>query len=216
MVLLSGTVLADQQVVDLANPVPFDTEIATELSGALATQRDAQILNGTGSSKQTLGLLNASGTTATAYTDASPSTQKYLREGIAKNWSAVAAALGQLPDTILLHPTAYTWLYSGYDTTNKRPISSDLLAALCAPNQVPAIPTNVGSNKNEVPTIILNRNQVRLYLNPPVLQAAPDQTESGKLIVRYTIRQLCSVVIRKPVGVGIVLGTGTKSSPAFT
>jgi len=216
VVMIDATVEASQQLVDLAAAPGLDRELAEELGAALATKFDQQVLNGTGSSKQTLGLLNTSGITSTTFTQASPTVQEYIREGIGACWSAVYKARGRTPDTILMSPVFYAWTYSGYDSGSKRPMSPHLLDAFCEPDQVPNMPLKLGSNTDEVPTLILRKDDVRLYCNPPQIVAAPDTALNGELTVRYTIRQLLALVARKPAGVGVILGTGTKESPAFT
>ncbi len=146
--MISGSAIASQQLVDLAADPGFDLEIAAELGSALAEKRDQQILNGSGTNKQTLGILNVSGIKSVTYTDASPTTQEYVRQGVAKLWAEVAKALGRIPDTILVSPGRYAWAYSGY-SENKVPVDPDLLSAFAEPDQVPAMPTTLGTSTEE-------------------------------------------------------------------
>jgi uncharacterized protein len=215
VVLIDATVEASQQLVDLASAPGLDMELAKEMGFAIATKRDQQILDGSGAGKQALGVLRATGVVATTYTDATPTAQKYVREGIAKCWSEVFTALGQSPDTILMSPVFNAWLYSGSDSS-KRLYGDNILSRLVDPTVVPTMPLKKGGSSNEQPTIVLRREMTRLYLNPPQIVAAPDQADDGSLVVRFTIRQLVAVVVRKPAGVGVILGSGVKEAPAFT
>jgi len=211
--MISGSAIASQQLVDLAADPGFDVELAAELGSALAERRDQQILNGTGTNKQTLGLLNVAGIKSATYTDATPTSQRYLRQGVGKLWAEVAKALGRIPDTILMSPGRYSWAFTGY-SENKVPVDPDLLLAFAEPDQVPAMPTTLGVSTEEDATVVLSNAAVRYYQNAPVI-IADENSLSGNLQVRFVIRQLVALVVRKPVGVGVLLGSGVKT-PAFT
>ena len=95
--LISGTTVVSQQLLDLAAAPGLDVEIATALGAILAQERDIQILNGSGSEHQTKGLLNFSGITASKYTDASPTAQKFITEGLGNSWGQPQAVNATVP-----------------------------------------------------------------------------------------------------------------------
>src|SRR5207302_1744058 len=114
-------------------------------------------------------ILRATGTTATTWTDASPTAQELITAGIGKCWSEVFTALGRVPTHILWAPRRHAWVHTQKDTTTLRQVSAHVLDALAPPTQVPAMPTTV--NTNQDPVIILNRESVKLYMDDPIIQA---------------------------------------------
>jgi hypothetical protein len=209
--LVSGFVNATQQLLDLTGPVDLDMFLAAELGRALGKELDAQLLAGSGAEQQTTGILKATGTTATTYTDASPTAQELITTGIGKCWAEVFAALGRVPDVILWAPRRHAWVFTQKDTSTLRVVSPHVLDALAPPTQVPAMPTTLSSTQD--PVIILNRESVKLYLDPPRIRAM-EEPLSGNLEVRFLATQWCGLIVREPKGVGIVLGSGL-TTPTF-
>lgn len=79
---IAGQVDISQQAVDLSN---IDEAVAGELGSAYGSQLDVQVLNGSGSAGQLLGLLNVPGIASVVYTSATPTALENLaRVGQAK------------------------------------------------------------------------------------------------------------------------------------
>src|SRR5262245_32380491 len=76
--------------------------IASELGRAAGERVDLQLLNGAGTSGETRGFLNLSGTVATSYTDASPTVAE-LCSKLGNNYADISTNYGRAPDTCFTH-----------------------------------------------------------------------------------------------------------------
>jgi len=114
------TIASGQQVSRQAieRGTGVDALIAADMMGAVATVLDDQILNGSGSSGQMLGIRNVSGINSVTYTDASPdapSLYSKIVDGIQQvNSNRYAGA-----DLIIMHPRRLAFLQAGVDGSNR-------------------------------------------------------------------------------------------------
>jgi len=114
------TIAAGQQVSrqSIERGSGVDSLIAADMMGAMAAQLDNQLLNGSGSSGQLLGLRNISGTNSVTYTDGSPTVAEFfpkLIDAIQKiNSNRYAGA-----DLIVMHPRRLAWLQAAVDGQNR-------------------------------------------------------------------------------------------------
>lgn len=114
--------IAGNQTVSLQlieqSPIPVDDVVFDDLTRALATYVDTHVLNGSGSSGQSKGILQVSGTTTVTYTNASPTAIGVFQ--------AILQAISQagknrfLPPThIWMHPSRWYWLAAQVDGNNR-------------------------------------------------------------------------------------------------
>jgi Phage capsid family len=205
----AGMVNLSRQLLDRA---VYDQFLSSELGRAAGERIDIQLLNGSGSSGQTRGLLNLSGVVATTYTDASPTVGEALSR-IGSNYadiSSATAGYGRAPDVIILHPRRYAWLSSQSDTAGQL-IRPNFLAGnplICG-----SIPTNLGAGTNEDVVVHAVSEAVSAFVDEPSFELFPDVL-SGTLEVRARVVARCALVVPLSVAVGKVSSTGL-SSPSF-
>jgi len=75
---IPGHVDVSRQLLDRSDPMMTDRALAAELGNAIAEELGRQLINGSGSSAQLRGLLNASGIQTATYTDATPTVGELL------------------------------------------------------------------------------------------------------------------------------------------
>ncbi|MDQ5874484.1 MAG: phage major capsid protein [Actinomycetota bacterium] len=199
---LAGHNDLSQQALDLSN---LDEGIAAELGSAYGERLDIQVINGTGTSGQILGLLAVTGISALIYTSATPTaTEAYAQVG--KLASSVASAYGAPIDTFIMHPRRRAWIESKLAFT---PAWLDVQVV-----EVGAIPTNLGAGTNEDTVIALAREESPLFLQSPSFRAMIDPL-SANLEVRFQIHGYAALLAnRQPASIGKSTGTGW-ASPTF-
>lgn len=98
----------------------IDQIIFADLAAAYAVELDRQVLVGSGSSNQMLGILSTSGINqATAFTAAVTTSTFYTK--VAGQINAVETTRYMAPDVIVMHPRRWNWLMSQLDS-NGRPL----------------------------------------------------------------------------------------------
>jgi Phage capsid family len=208
---ISGFVDLSQQLLDHSDP-GIDIVLAADLGKAYGQLTDQQILRGTGSNNQVLGLSAVTGITNDAYTDAS-ATQA---EGFAvmnKLYADVSTAVGDVADAILMHPRRMAWFTNWKDSSGA--MQSNLKWP-CAAYQVPAISTTDGGSTNSDEIYILRTSELPYYATDPVFAVAFDQVGSGTLTVRFRVHgYLPALFARRPEAIGRSTGTGW-ASPVFS
>ena len=202
LITLAGSVTVTQQLLDRADGL-VDQQIARDLGADLARVMDRQILFGTGSGELT-GLLTLAGTTATTYTDSSPT----VAEHRAKVWTLardIQIASGLDPDVLVMHPTRHSWLQSGTDTASRQLLGIDLPAR---PVAVGSVPTNQGAGANQDRTMAWRKDRVVLHRSPLAFRVMPDTSDGGSLAVRIDAYVFAALVVTRPSAVGYLSGTG--------
>jgi hypothetical protein len=139
----------------------FDQALAAELGAAIGAVLDQQILNGSGSSGQMRGLLNVSGITSVAKTNASPTA--------ATNYAAISDlvkqtsdAYGGIVDSLLMAPRRFAFIES---KLGHAPSWLRLRPAVAG-----AMPENLGGSSNEDRVIAIPAREIILHVNQPRFQ----------------------------------------------
>src|SRR5437588_8523337 len=125
---ITAEVQVSVQAWDMAQAPMFDAALTRELGGGIIEKLEDQLLNGTGSNNQTLGLLNVSGLTAVTYTDGTP-TEAELVPAIAQAWSVASTARAQRLDTLIMHPRRWAWMAGSVDSSLRPIIASEIAEA---------------------------------------------------------------------------------------
>jgi HK97 family phage major capsid protein len=206
-----------------------DQIVFPDMVGAYQTALNAQGISGTGTSPQHRGILNVSGISAVAYTDASPTVGEILpkiQDGIQRiNTLRFAPATA-----IFMHPRRWAWFKSAVDTTG-RPVLPDLanvpmnavgVGSAAAYGQVvgtlgdlpvitdASIPTNLGAGTNEDIIVIARTFDIHLWEDNG---GAPftftfEQTQ-GPQTVRLAVGGFSAFTAgRYPTAISTVGGTG--------
>jgi len=213
-----------------------DTLIAADMAGAMAVTLEDQILNGSGSGVNLLGLTNVSGTNAITYTDGSPS--------VSELWPKIQDAIQQVnanrflgADLIVMHPRRLGFLNAALDSSN-RPI---ILPQSNVPQnamgtgpaagygntgvQIAGIPvvtsgkvtTSSGSGGNEDEIYVVRRSDMLLFEDasqPAFIRM--EETAGMSLTLSYVsyAYYAASMGSRYPGSVSVISGTGL-TPPSF-
>ncbi len=99
--------------------------VTSDLAADYNAKLDAQVLSGSGSSGQHLGILNIGSINAVTYTAATP----ILVGATTPMWPKLASAIGQVmsgryagPNAIVMSPAEWVWMLSTCDASTYRPI----------------------------------------------------------------------------------------------
>jgi HK97 family phage major capsid protein len=231
------TIAAGQQVSRQAveRGTGIDSLIAADMMGAVATVLEDQVLNGSGSSGNMLGLSNISGINSVTYTDGSPTA--------AECYSKVVDGIQQInsnrfagADLIVMHPRRLAWFQSETDSSGRplvvptQNVPQNALgtgpvagygvtgASIAGLPVVTSgkISTAAGSGGNEDVIFIVRRGDMLLFEDagqPAMVRM--DQTAGLNLTVTLVAYQYaCFIGGRYPASVSMVSGTGLVS-PTF-
>jgi hypothetical protein len=198
---IAGQVDVSRQLFDFSNP-GSDQWLSAELGAAYAASLESQLISGSGSSGQLLGLRTVSGLTSVSAVNASPTAASNYSQ-IGNLVQQVAVASGIRPDTLLLAPRRAEFIRGkiGY------PVDWFGLTLI----ESPAMPLNLGGPTNQDPVIAFNRAEVILYSRPVQFRAYPE-VGSSTLTVRFSAWGYAALQAqRQPSALG--LSTGTEWAP---
>tara|TARA_R110002012_G_scaffold168079_3_gene331487 strand:- start:8358 stop:9872 length:1515 start_codon:yes stop_codon:yes gene_type:complete len=207
----------------------IDSLVAADMLGAMATELDSQLINGSGSSGQLLGLKNVSGVNSISYTDGSPTASELyskLVDGIQQvNSNRYAGA-----DLIVMHPRRLAFMQAGVDGSNRPLVVPTQNVPQNAMGVGPVagygntgasiagvpvvtdanIQTDAGAGNNEDLIFIVRRADMLLFEDagaPAVVRM--DQTASLNLTVTMVAYQYATFIPgRYPASISKISGTG--------
>lgn len=227
----TGDVVLSQQLYD-RGPLASDEIALHDFAEAYGSALAFQLMNGTGSNGQMLGLLNVStsavngvpGAILQTYTDASPTPTKIVQ--------AVAQCAGQISDTrdrppsvILMRGARWFYLSGSPDGSTNEPVQrpgtgivptdTDLgpygpIASLPVFHDN-TIPTDLGSGTDQDAITLVRAKDVILLEEPagPRFTAYPSTNAAGQLtVVLQWHAYAAAFTDRYPSGIGSVQGTG--------
>ena len=231
------TIASGQQVSRQAveRGTGIDALIAADMMGAVATVLEDQVLNGSGSSGNMLGLSNISGINSVTYTDGSPTA--------AEAYSKVVDAIQQInsnrfagADLLVMHPRRLAWFQSSTDSSGRplvvpqQQVPTNALgvgpiagygvtgASMAGLPVVTSgkISTAAGSGGNEDVIFAVRRGDMLLFEDagqPAMVRM--DQTAGLNLTVTLVAYQYaCFIGGRYPASVSMISGTGLVA-PSF-
>ena len=211
--------------------------VTSDLAADFNSKLDTQVLNGTGSNGQHLGILNVGSINAVTYTAATP----VLVGATTPMWPKLASAIGQVmsgrfagPTAMVLSPTTWAWMLAATDPSTNRPIIQ--------PNQqggaynpagvldgrptydgvagylfnLPVIldgnmPTNLGVGTNETRVLIADFDDLMLFEDPngSPHQLRFEQTPGNTLGVMLIAYGYSALAAgRQPKAISVLAGTG--------
>lgn len=212
----------------------IDTVVIQDLVSAYATQLDAQIIGGAGTSGTHTGVLSVSGINAVTFTSASP-TAALLFPKIADAVQRVNSNRFMPANLIVMHPRRWAFLLASVDGQNRPLVVPDANAPMNAygtgtnagagivgsllgiPVLVDAnIPTNLGAGTNEDRIIVTYAPDLCLWeQSGSPLQLRFEQTLGGQLTVKMVVFGYSAFTGGKyPAGVSVISGTGLVT-PSF-
>jgi HK97 family phage major capsid protein len=210
------------------SPVAFDEIVFSDLMSDYNAKLDIQVINGSGSSGQHLGILNVGSINSVTYTDATP-TFSEMYPSFAQGASKIYKNR-KLPATAgVVLPSIWYWGTAQTDTTGRPLIVPPSVAFNSIGTQVdlasgegpagmlsmglPAyldgnLPTNLGAGTNETRTIIARF--LDLYLWEGAMQTRVlQEVLSGTLQVRFQVYAYSAFMAgRRPESISVVSGTG--------
>lgn len=232
------TTIAGKQVVSMQllqqSGIPFDKVILQDLAADYAVQLDKQVVYGSGSGGQVLGLVNSSVSgTANAFTSATPAPASVTNANslyytVSKAEAALWTAIFQPADAIVMHPRRWAWILGSVDV-NSRPFivprgmqfNGVGLAQTTTPAQGYAgafgdldvyvdpnisITANSATNQDEI--YILKRSELWLY-ETPVQSASFDATYADSASILFRVLGYMGLIANRRSGaVQVIRGTG--------
>ena len=215
------------QLLEQAAPLGFDEALYIELLADYNAQLAAQLMAGTGTLPQVLGVLNITGENAVTYTDASPTVPE-LQAKVADGASQAATARHLPPTALLMAPRRWFWVASQVDAQGRPLIEPDddppetdgpegLIGAMAGlPVYIDSgIPTNLGTGTNEDRIIAARPADHLLFESVPSLRVNMDTPLAGSLGVKVTLhRYVAYTGARYPQGTSVLAGTGL-ATPSF-
>ncbi|MGH3381860.1 MAG: phage major capsid protein [Actinoallomurus sp.] len=235
VVTIAGGQTISMQLVE-QSPLNVDDLILGDLASDYATKLTKQVLSGTGTGNQVTGMLTLAGTTAIAWTQATPAVG-----GTAGMYSSLGAAISAIhssrflpPTHIVMHPRRWAWAMAASDTSNRPlvvPASQNPMNAAGAPGPIAAqghvgemmalpvytdanLPTNLGAGTDQDVIVVARMPDVYLW-EGSVRAEAFEQTYAQQLSLFVRLYNYASFQAgRYPVALATVTGTGAKA-PIF-
>ncbi|MDJ0345957.1 phage major capsid protein [Streptomyces sp. H10-C2] len=228
------TTIAGGQTVSLQlmeqSPLNIDTVILQDLAADHAKQIDLQILSGTGSAGQVLGLFTLAGTNAITWTQASPALGGAggMYAKLASAMSSIHTARFMPATAIVMHPRRWAWAEAQADSTgrplivptaggpmNVAALQTDVVAEgsvgimLGLPVFLDAnIPVNGGAGTNQDSILVL-RNSDQWIFEGDIRAEAFQQTYASQMSVFCRLYSyLAYIPGRYPQSISIIQGSG--------
>lgn len=220
--------IAGQQDVALQlleqSPVNFDQVVFRDLMADYATKTDLQVIAGTGSNGQVLGIRNTSDIITVT---ASTATVKAIYSAMADAVQRVHTQRFMPPTVIVMHPRRWAWFLAATDTTD-RPLvvpsgpGQNAIATLgvVGAEQVvgemhglpvvtdPNLPTTLGAGTNEDTIYVMRASDLLLWETGIRSRVLPE-VGSGTLTVRLQVYgYLAFSASRYPKGIVEIGGAG--------
>jgi HK97 family phage major capsid protein len=210
------------------SPISFDQIVFTDLISDYNMRLDIQVINGSGTSGQHLGILNVSGVNSVTYTDASV-TLPEMYPAFAQGASQVYKNR-KLPATAaVIYPSTWYWATAQLDTTNRplivppqvgwNPAGTQMdlatgdgpagMLSMGLPGYLDGnLPTNLGGGSNETRVIVARFPD--LYLWEGSLRSRTlTEVLSGTLQVRFQVYAYSAFMAgRRPESISVLSGTG--------
>lgn len=221
--------IAGQQVVSVQlveqSPVNLDGIILADLAADYATRLDTFCLSNNATGKK--GILNVSSTSASTYTDASPTAPEAFAK-IADVVQQIASNRYLPADAIVMHPRRWGFFLASLDGQNRPlivPNSSGPFNAMGTADNVAGegsvgtllglpvyldanVPTNTGAGTNQ-DTIIVGRFSDLVLFEGQQRAEAFTQTKADTLGILFRLYNYAAIVTERfPKSIGLVTGTG--------
>ena len=226
---VAGQIDVSRQLFEFSNP-GIDEILFRDLASDYATKLDVQVLSGSGSSGQALGIRNVSGINSIAA--GSTATAVALWPKISSAISSITSAF-MTADTIVMHPRRVAFWAAALDGSNRpffnaiSPYNAmgnlDQAQANGAAGNIqglrivadPSIPTNVGTNTNEDVMIVFDSSQLYLWEEGAPRTRVFEDVGSGTLTVRLSCYGFFAFMgNRLPAAISVVSGSAL-APPTF-
>jgi HK97 family phage major capsid protein len=204
----------------------IDALVTGDMASAMSTTLDYQLLNGSGSSGQLLGIESVSGTNSITYNDASP-TAAELWPKLLDAIQQVNSGIYRAPDLIVMHPRRAAWLASQVDGQSRPlvlPIANVPQNAIGTGPvagygntglQIAGVPivtdanvrTDLGAGTEDA-IYVVSRGDMLLFEDGDMMMRM-DETAGLNLTLTLVMYQYCGFVAgRYPAAISKIRGTG--------
>ena len=204
----------------------IDALVTGDMASAMSTTLDNQLINGSGSSGQLLGVSQVTGINAVTYTDGSPTVAEFYPK-LLDAIQQINSGIYRAPDLIVMHPRRLAWLQAGVDG-NSRPL---VLPQTNVPqnamgtgpaagygntgSQIAGIPivtdanirTDLGAGTEDA-VYVVSRNDMLLFEDGEMMMRM-DETAGLNLTLTLVMYQYVGFVPgRYPKAISAITGTG--------
>ena len=204
----------------------IDALVTGDMASAMSTTLDNQLINGSGSSGQLLGISQVTGINSVTYTDGSPTVAEFYPK-LLDAIQQINSGIYRAPDLIVMHPRRLAWLQAGVDG-NSRPL---VLPQTNVPqnamgtgpaagygntgSQIAGIPivtdanirTDLGAGTEDA-VYVVSRNDMLLFEDGEMMMRM-DETAGLNLTLTLVMYQYVGFVPgRYPKAISAITGTG--------
>lgn len=223
-VTVAGQQDVSMQSLDLS-PYPVDQIIFADLDGAYEEELDRQLLRGSGTSGELLGINAVSSINAVTYTDASPTVGE-LYPKVADGIQQVATNAKRPAQIVIVHPRRWGWVTAALDSTGRplvTPVAPQNSVALFGDVAAQGIvggmqglpvvstasgATNLGAGTNQ-DQIVVCRPAEMILMEGPRRTRILTEVLSGNLTVRLQLFAYVNFFAgRLPSAISTIDGTG--------
>lgn len=230
--------IAGQQSIALQlieqSPVNFDQVVFQDLVADYNQRLDLQVLTGSGSAGQVLGILNTSGIQTVTYSDTTQNAGT-MYAAIANAIQAVHTGRYQPPTAIIMHPRRWGGLLAARDSQG-RPLflpnvqgpvnAGGILSEVASQGVVgnvqglpvitdPNVPTNLGAGTNQDVILVLRTSDSILFEGGVRTRALMEVKGQNLEVVLQVYNYVAFTAGRYPAGITQITGTGL-TAPSFT
>ena len=204
----------------------IDALVTGDMASAMSTTLDNQLINGSGSSGQLLGVSQVTGINSVTWTDGSPTVAEFYPK-LLDAIQQINSGIYRAPDLIVMHPRRLAWLQAGVDG-NSRPL---VLPQTNVPqnamgtgpaagygntgSQIAGIPivtdanirTDLGAGTEDA-VYVVSRNDMLLFEDGEMMMRM-DETAGLNLTLTLVMYQYVGFVPgRYPKAISAITGTG--------
>jgi HK97 family phage major capsid protein len=204
----------------------IDALVTGDMASAMSTTLDNQLINGSGSSGQLLGISQVTGINSVTWTDASPTVAEFYPK-LLDAIQQINSGIYRAPDLIVMHPRRLAWIQAGVDG-NSRPL---VLPQTNVPqnamgtgpaagygntgSQIAGIPivtdanirTDLGAGTEDA-VYVVSRNDMLLFEDGEMMMRM-DETAGLNLTLTLVMYQYVGFVPgRYPAAISAVVGSG--------
>ena len=210
------------QLID-QSPIAFDDVVFRDLTAAHAAKTDTQVIQGTGSSGQVLGVLGTSGVSSVAPTDG---TVKAAYAAIANAVQQVHSTRYMPPEVIVMHPRRWGWFLASVDQQDRplflpaanSPYNAAGILTSVASEQVvgqmhglpvvtdPNVPINLGVDTNEDPIFVLRASDIVLWESGIRARVLPEVKSQNLTVLLQIYNYLAFSAARYPASIKTITG----------
>lgn len=210
------------QLID-QSPIAFDDVVFRDLTAAHAAKTDTQVINGSGSAGQVLGILNTAGVNDVVPTGG---TVKDIYAAIANAIQQVHSQRFMPPEVLVMHPRRWGWFLASVDNQDRplflpaagNPMNAAGILTAVASEQVvgqmhglpvvtdPNVPTNLGTGTDEDCIFVLRASDICLWESSIRARVLPEVRAQNLTVLLQIYNYLAFSAARYPQSIKVITG----------